>query len=71
MFSNLRNVLHRKGITIRQYAEFLGLNEKTVQNKIRGVTEFTLSELRKTCKLLLPEYNPDFLFAIDPSEASI
>lgn len=41
MFKNLRNALFQKDITIKQYAEFLGVNTKTVQNKLNGETDFT------------------------------
>lgn len=63
MFTNLKTVLHQKGISLRQYAQFLGVSEKTIQNKLNGITDFTYPEFRKTCILLLPEYNADFLFS--------
>lgn len=62
MYYNLKNALHQKGITIKQYAEFLGVGEKTVQNKVKGATDFTYPEFKKTCSLLFPEYNADYLF---------
>lgn len=62
MYKNLRNALFQKNITIKQYAEFLGVGEKTVQNKINGITDFTYKEFRKTCTMIFPEYNTDFLF---------
>lgn len=65
MFINLRTALYQKGISIKQYAEFLGVGEKTVQNKLQGRTDFTYPEFRKTCKLLFPEYNADYLFMED------
>lgn len=70
MFINLKSTLQQKRISIKQYAEFLGVTEKTVQNKINGSTDFTYPEFKKTCTLLLPEYNPDYLFATeaDPSQ---
>lgn len=63
MYSNLKNVLYKKNISLKQYAEFLGIAEKTVHNKLTGVTDFTYPEFKKTCSLLLPEYNAEFLFA--------
>lgn len=66
MYSNLRNALYQKGITQKQYAVFLGVSEKTIQNKMKGVTEFTYREFKKTCSILLPEYNADYLFAESP-----
>lgn len=65
MYSNLKNVLYQKNIAIKQYAEFLGVSEKTAQNKLKGVTDFTYPEFKKTCTLLFPEYNADYLFAED------
>lgn len=68
MFTNLRTALYRKGISVKQYAEFLGVGEKTVQNKMKGETDFTYPEFKKTCSLLLPEYNADYLFTDFSSE---
>jgi len=65
MYSNLKYVLYQKNIAIKQYAEFLGVSEKTVQNKLQGITDFTYPEFKKTCTLLLPEYNADYLFTED------
>ena len=51
MYDNLRIALQQKGISIKQYAEVLGIGEKTVQNKLTGRTDFTYPEFRKTCAL--------------------
>lgn len=69
MLNNLRTALHRKGISIKQYAEILGVGEKTVQNKLVGKTDFTYPEFRKTCALLF-EYNADYLFATEEETVS-
>ena len=69
MFNNLRTALYRKGISAKQYAEILGVGEKTVQNKLVGKTDFTYPEFRKTCALLF-EYNADYLFATEEETAS-
>lgn len=65
MYKNLKTVLYQKGISIKQYAEFLGVSEKTAQNKVKGITDFTYPEYKKTCTLLFPEYNGAYLFAED------
>lgn len=62
MYSNLQNALHQKGISIKQYADFLGVSEKTAYNKIKGITDFSYPEYKKTCTLLFPEYNANYLF---------
>lgn len=41
MFDNLRTALRQRGISVKQYAEILGIGEKTVQNKLTGKTDFT------------------------------
>lgn len=69
MLNNLRMALHRKGISVKQYAEILGVGEKTVQNKLVGKTDFTYPEFRKTCALLF-EYNADYLFATEEEKVS-
>lgn len=61
MFNNLVTALKHKNISIKQYAEVLGVGEKTVHNKLAGRTDFTYPEFKKTCTLL-SEYNADFLF---------
>lgn len=62
MLGNVQRALQQKGLTVRQYAEFLGVSEKTAHNKLAGKTDFTYSEFEKTCALLF-EYNADYLFA--------
>ncbi|MCI9641225.1 MAG: DNA-binding protein [Eubacterium sp.] len=62
MYKNLSDVLKAEGITQKEYGVLLGISEKSITNKISGVTEFTYSEFKKTM-LLLKKYNADFLFA--------
>lgn len=62
MYKNLAKILADKKITMKAYAEFLNVSEKTVQNKIYGRTEFTLGEAVKTCSFICPEYKLDFAF---------
>lgn len=62
MYKNLVKILGDKKITMKSYAEFLNVSEKTVQNKVYGRTEFTLGEAVKTCSIICPEYKMDFVF---------
>ena len=62
MYKNLTRILNEKNITLKAYSEFLGVTEKTVQNKIQGKTEFTFGEVKKTCSIICPEYKMDFVF---------
>lgn len=63
MFKNLRQALTDKCITMKAYAEFLGVTEKTLQNKMNGITEFTYDEVERTSKFLFPQYKIGWLFA--------
>ncbi|WP_195984048.1 DNA-binding protein [Clostridium sp. D33t1_170424_F3] len=65
MFSNLKNALEHKKISMKAYAAVLGVTEKTVQNKLNGQTPFTLPEVWTTCFDLLPEYSWTYLFNQD------
>ena len=62
MYKNLQNLLKLKGISYKSYASILGVTEKTIQNKLEGKTEFTLSEVNKTLKCIFPEYSMEYLF---------
>lgn len=55
MFTNLRNELQAKNISLIAYSRLLGISEKSVQNKLNGITEFTLSEIKATLNVL-PEF---------------
>lgn len=59
---NLKNLLNSKNISLKSYAEFLGISEKTAQNKINGHSDFLYSEVEKTKRLLFPEYEIAYLF---------
>lgn len=67
MYRNLQAVLHQKGISLKQYAAFLGVGEKAARRKLQGISDFTYLEFQKTCAVLLPEYHADYLFARDAS----
>ena len=68
MYSNLRKALLYKNISFVSYAKMLGITDKSVQNKLNGVTEFTLREVLATMELF-PEYRVEYLFAIDEKSA--
>lgn len=44
MFDNLKTALQHKGISMKQYAEILGVGEKTIQNKLMGRTDFSVRQ---------------------------
>lgn len=62
MFANLRNELDRKHIPMVSVAKVIGCSDKSLQNKLRGRTEFTMSEIFKINEELLPEFDLKYLF---------
>lgn len=69
MFSNLITLLKQRGLSVKWYADFLNVSEKTAYNKLQGITDFTFSEIKRT-RVLFPEYNVDYLFAESEPKAS-
>ena len=55
MFLRLKFEIARKGFTIETFAVEIGVAEKTLRNKINGVTDFTWSE----CLLIREKLNKD------------
>ena len=70
MSKNLENVLSSKNISKKSLAEFLGVNEKTIQHRFSGKTDWTLKEITKINKFLCPEYKLEYLFDIDSSDVA-
>lgn len=63
MYLNVKKALETKNISMKAFAAFLGVSEKTVTNKITGVTDFTFPEARRIKRDLLPEFDYEYLFA--------
>ena len=62
MYVHLKRLLSERNISVKNYGAILGVSEKTAQNKLNGVTAFTLPEVNKTLELF-PEYVLNYLFA--------
>lgn len=63
MFSNLKAEMARKSVSSKALSQCLGVSEKTVNNKLSGRTEFTLSEILKINSAIFPEYKLEYLFS--------
>ena len=61
VFSNLSAELARHSIKNSDFAKLLGITPRTLTNKLNGVTEFTLSEIKKAAKVF-PNVSIDYLF---------
>jgi len=62
MFRNLAAELVRKGMRSKDLSLIIGVSPKTVQNKLNGVTEFTLPEIETILKTF-PDCDYSYLFA--------
>lgn len=62
MFNNLLAEMARNRINQTQLAEVLHVSQKTVSNKLKGKSEFTLSELNKIMGLFEDDMSFDYLF---------
>lgn len=69
MLYNLANALRTKKITQSAVARTLGVTDKTLTNKLNGVTSFTVYEAFIINKNFLPEFTMDYLFATDEKGA--
>lgn len=58
----LKAEMVRADITIKQLAMKIGITERSLRNKINGVTEFTLSESIKIKNILSIEMSLEELF---------
>lgn len=68
MALRLKSILEARQVRLKDYAQMLGMSEKTLYNKLLGDTEFSYGEFQKL-KALLPEYNIDYLLGVDePAE---
>jgi len=65
----LKRVLESKGVPLKSYSTLLGISEKTLYNKLMGLTEFTVGEFQKLKEVrdggnqknsdVLPEHSDD------------
>lgn len=62
MLEHLREAMKTKNITTLAIANMIGCTEKTANNKINGVTDFTLPEALLIRNNLFPEYDICYLF---------
>ena len=50
--NELNAELARKGLTIPKLAEQIGIGKKALYQKFKGITQFTLPEIRAICMIL-------------------
>lgn len=62
MYRFLKGEIVKSGYTMKRLANELGMSEKTLRNKVNGVTDFTWPEALAIRKLINPEANIEELF---------
>lgn len=62
MYYRLRNEIDRRGYTIEKFAVLANMSEKSLRNKLNGITDFSWSEVLLIRKLLDPDLSLEELF---------
>lgn len=62
---NLEQAMKRFGVTVYDLQETMNCSEKTVRNKMNGITDFSYSEVKKIRDNLFPGMSIEFLFKDD------
>ena len=65
MFFNLNAEMGRAKLTIKKLSEITAINYESLKLKLRGVTEFKLSEMMAIKRKCLPDKTLDYLFATE------
>lgn len=66
MQRNIEQEMKRYNIGLYDIKDLLGCSEKTVRNKLSGVTDFTYEETKKIRNRFFPGMKIEYLF--DPSD---
>lgn len=62
MYRTLKGEIIKKGLSIKYIAKSIGISERTLRNKINGLTDFTWVEVCKIQSLFFPQISKDELF---------
>jgi plasmid maintenance system antidote protein VapI len=65
MFPNLRAEMARGKHSAASMAPKMGMNERTLANKIAGKTDFTWKEASKLRAIFFPAFTLEFLLEVD------
>lgn len=61
----LSGEINKRGIKKRAIANAIGVSDRTLNNKMRGVTEFTWPEVSKIRRTFFPDLSVDELFGTE------
>nr|DAK31638.1 MAG TPA: SOS-response transcriptional repressor [Caudoviricetes sp.] len=60
---NIEEIRKIKGVALVDIADLLGVDSRTVRNKIDGVSDFKFGETVAIKKAFFPEYELEYLFS--------
>lgn len=59
---NLKAEITRHKVQVKDIAASIGISERTMKNKLNGVTDFTWGQACRIQKEFFPELSKDYLF---------
>lgn len=62
IYPTLSGEISKRGIKKRAIANAIGVSDRTLNNKMRGITEFTWPEVSKIRNTFFPDLSVDELF---------
>lgn len=62
-YLNLKAEMARYSVSTSDISASLGISEKSVRNKISGISEFTWSQAKQIQQRFFKGFNKDYLFA--------
>lgn len=71
LYLRLKYEIQRKGYSIDMFSNRIGISEKTLRNKINGITDFTWSEVLLIRKLIDPKMKLEELFKKEPKNINV
>lgn len=71
MYLRLKYEIQRKGYSIDMFSNKIGISEKTLRNKINGITDFTWSEVLLIRNLINPKMKLEELFKKEPKNINV
>lgn len=71
LYLRLKYEIQRKGYSIDTFSNKVGISEKTLRNKINGITDFTWSEVLLIRKLINPTMKLEDLFKEEPKNINV
>jgi len=71
MFKNLEAEMTRYGITPKDVAECIGVNERTVRSYLTGTSRIAWEDARKIKHKYFPQFEIEYLFYFTGEEVAI